>query len=467
MLKSKKIDIVCIVACLISIIITILFMNGKNLGIKEKMPIMPYVTKIFDNSKVHTVDIIVEEEKWNDLLTFASVEEYINCNLVIDGECIYNVGVRTKGNNSLNLISKYNSNRFSLKVEFDHFDDSLSYYGLDKISLNTSFQDNAYLKDYITYDMMAKMGVPSPLCSYAYVKVNGEDFGLFVAIEEVEEAFAKRNFGIVHGELYKPDYINRDDENNDIALIYTDESFGSYDNIFRNAKFNIHDDDKKRLIKSLKQLSLEKDIHEVIDIDEVIRYFVVQVFVVNLDSYLGKNGHNYYLYEEEGKLSLIPWDYNLAYATYPLGISPPINDSTLFVNYPIDTPCDEDILKRRPMFNNIMKKQEHHKLYYDYFSEFIEEYFESGYFSEKINNTKKLISPYVKIDPTKFCSYEDFLLAVDTFEKFCELRALSVQGQFMGTIPSTMEGQLNDKSNLIDGSHIWIPDLGELSDMYN
>ena len=35
------------------------------------------------------------------------------------------------------------------------------------------------------------------------------------------------------------------------------------------------------------------------ELDRVLRYFVVQVFTVNLDSYLGRTGHNYFLYEEK------------------------------------------------------------------------------------------------------------------------------------------------------------------------
>ena len=61
--------------------------------------------------------------------------------------------------------------------EFDQFLDGGNYYGLDKFSLDASFQDNSYMKTYMAYDMMAFMEVPTPLCSYAWVTVNGEDWG--------------------------------------------------------------------------------------------------------------------------------------------------------------------------------------------------------------------------------------------------------------------------------------------------
>ena len=61
--------------------------------------------------------------------------------------------------------------------------------------------------------------------------------GLFLVVEEPEEAFARRNYGADHGKLYKPDYRSLEAENRDIALQYTTEDPADYDNIFRNAKF--------------------------------------------------------------------------------------------------------------------------------------------------------------------------------------------------------------------------------------
>ena len=63
------------------------------------------------------------------------------------------VGLRAKGSNSRRLTEKYGLDRYSLNVEFDHFAYG-SYYGLDKFSQDSSFQDDSYLKAWITYDMM-------------------------------------------------------------------------------------------------------------------------------------------------------------------------------------------------------------------------------------------------------------------------------------------------------------------------
>ena len=321
------------------------------------------------------------------------------------------------------------------------------------------------MKTWISFDMMEHMGVPTPLRSYVWVRVNGEDWGLFLAIEEPEEAFARRNFGTDHGQLYKPDYKSLNAENADVALRYTDDEIDSYENIFDNAKFDITDADKTRVIEALKVLDSGENLETAIHVDEVLRYFTVQVFVVNMDSYLGRTGHNYFLYEEDGILSILPWDYNLAFATYSLGMPDPINDSTLYVNYPINTPAAGEIMMKRPLYHNLMKVDEYFEQYHVYFDQLISEYFESGYFERFIDATRDMISPYVRKDPTAFCSYEDYLLAADTITNFCLLRAKSVRGQLNGTIPSTIKGQSEDKSSFIDASSVWLPDMGEIADL--
>ncbi len=359
---------------------------------------------------------------------------YVPCTVVIDGEEFYQVGLRAKGNNSLRLTEEYGLARYSLKLEFDHYVGGGSYHGLDKFSLDASFQDNSYLKSYLVYDMMDFMEVPAPLCSYVWVTVNGQPWGLFFAVEEPEAAFARRNFGANHGVLYKPDYTSLNAENADVALRYVDDDPASYPNIFDNAKFDIDTADQARLIQALKTLASGENLETAVNVDEVLRYFAVQVFVMNWDSYLGHTSHNYFLYEEDGILSVLPWDYNLSFGTYALGMTDPIRDPNVLINWPINTPARGETMLERPLYHNLMKNNEYFALYHAYFDQLLTEYFESGRYEAVIRETQALVAPYVEADPTAFCSHEDHLLAVDTLLEVCRLRAESVRGQPGGAL---------------------------------
>ena len=101
-----------------------------------------------------------------------------------------------------------------------------------------------------------------------------------------------------------------------MKLQYIDDDPESYQNIFGNAKTDVSSNDEAWLIESLKKLSSYEDLEDVLDMDAVLRYFVVHNFVVNGDSYTGSMIHNYYLYEQDGKLSMLPWDYNLAFGGF-------------------------------------------------------------------------------------------------------------------------------------------------------
>ena len=449
-------------AVLAATLVLLLGLAGKAGAILPAGENPGYVSRLFDGSRVHRVDIQVED--WEAFLASAPEEEYIPATVEIDGEAFRQVGLRAKGNNSLRLTEEYGLSRYSLKLEFDHYTDG-SYHGLDKLSLDASFQDNSYLKTWLAFDIMEFLGVPTPLRSFVWVTVNGQPWGLFLAVEEPEEAFARRNFGANHGQLYKPDYRSLAEENADVHLRYTTDEPEDYPGIFENAKLESSAADRQRLVDSLKTLDSGQRLEEAVDVDEVLRYFVGQVFVMNWDSYLGHTGHNYLLYEEEGKLSMLPWDYNLAFGTYALGMTDPITDPNVLLNYPILTPAPGEYMTKRPLYHQLMQVEEYFQQYQAYFRWFLAEYVESGKLSAALWQAAELIAPYVKSDPTAFCSYEDHRLAVETLEQVCLLRAESARGQLEGRYPATLAQQAQRPGEGVDASHVDLRHLGDFEDL--
>ena len=509
MSTHKHIDKICCVVLALTLVLSALFMCAEALGIEASARPLGYEERLFSTDKVHTIDIIIDD--WDAFISTATSEEYSVCSVVIDGEAVKSVGIRGKGNTSLSSVSSMGSQRYSFKIEFDQYDNTKSYHGLDKLSLNNVIQDNTYMKDYITYQMMNEFGVSAPLCSYAYITVNGEDWGLYLAVEGVEDAFLRRNYGSDYGELYKPDSMSfgggrgngRDFDfsdfmgedgsldfsfengnmpdmgdmtppdssmgkenmpsdrpsreesdssqserpnmgdfesggfggmgglgmgSSDVKLQYIDDSASSYSNIFNNAKTDITEADQNRLISSLKQLSEYDNIEDVVNIDQVLRYFVVHNYVVNGDSYTGSMIHNYYLYEEDGQLSMIPWDYNLAYGTFSG------SNASSSVNESID-----EVLSDRPMQAWIFSDEEYSAQYYALYAELLE----TVDVQVIIDNAYSLIAPYVEKDPTAFCTYEEFEKGVEAIKSFCALRSESVALQLSGSNESVSAEGLN------------------------
>ncbi len=520
MSASKHIDKICMAAAALMLLTAVLMLMYAEVPDGAGSSAEPaYADRLFDTDRVHTVDIVMDD--WADFLAGCTDEEYVSCAVVIDGEVYRNVGFRAKGNTSLTAVERMGSSRYSFKIEFDHYDRDKSFYGLDKLCLNNIIQDNTYLKDYLSYTAMADAGVAAPLCSFAFLTVNGEDWGLYLAVEGVEEAFLRRNFGRDWGALYKPgaeqrgvrpdgeirmpggapagrgapgvgapeDGVpggapwNRPPEgagepppagvrpgnrpqgpgglpdgggDSDLCLRYSGDSAEDYPNIFDHAKTDVTQADRQRVVAALKSLS-EGRAAEAVDVEQVIRYFAAHSFLCNDDSYTGVMAHNYYLYEKDGRLSMIPWDYNLAFGGFGM------TDAAGAVNAPIDTPVTGAALEDRPMVSWIFADEDYTELYHRIYGEFLQRWFAEGKFAETVDRAAALIAPYVERDPTKFCTADEFETGVAALREFCRLRAESVQGQLDGSIPATAAAQAADPAALVDAGKLNLSDMGGMN----
>lgn len=185
-----------------------------------------------------------------------------------------------------------------------------------------------------------------------------------------------------------------------------------------------------------------------------LRYFAAHSVVVNLDSYSSGMAQNYYIYERDGKLTILPWDYNLAWGGFQSG------NASSVINFPIDTPVSGIDMSSRPLIDKLFSDPEYLERYHGYLQQIINNYFAEGKFQEKINALDALISDYVKNDPTAFCTYDEYKSAVSAFITLGDLRAQSIQGQLDGTIPSTTVGQNADPTSLVSTESLDLSQLG-------
>ena len=200
MSTSKHFDKICIAVIVLAVIITAVFMNGASLGIQPVSGSSIYEKRLFDTSYVHKIDIVMDN--YEEMCALADKNWY-ECQAVIDGEKYANIAIRIKGNPV--KVQAQGGSKYSFKIEFDHKNHLENYHGLDKLDLNNFLGDSTFMKDFMVYETMAAAGVPAPLASYAFVTVNGQDAGLYLAVESVEDAFLLRNFGKNYGNLYKPE----------------------------------------------------------------------------------------------------------------------------------------------------------------------------------------------------------------------------------------------------------------------
>lgn len=502
-----------------------------NSGVK-----MDYEDELFNTGENIKINIIMDSGKWQDMLDNAISEEYYECDAEINGSMFSDIAIRPKGNTSLSsIVSDPDSDRYSFKIEFDHYDSNKNCYGLDKLVLNNNYADAANMKEAVVYDCFKYLGAVSPLTNYAEISVNGEYIGIYLAIEAVEESFLLRNYGTGYGKLYKPDTMEigggqggfdgnmpqmppdmdnnsdgstqnsfggnappdmngKSDSNmqnnfggnippnmsgnsdnnsqndfggnmpsdmnggkmggmngNGADLNYTDSNTESYSSIWDGEVTETNDDDHKRVVEALENISKGTDIEKYLDTDNILKYMAAHTFAVNLDSLSGNMAHNYYLYEKNGRLDIIPWDYNLSFGGMNGGSASDV------INFPIDTPfnCTD-------FFDALLENEEYLEKYHSYLKKLCDEYIDGGLFEKNYNDIRQRIDEAVKNDPTAFYSYDEYTAAADMLYKTVMLRSESILGQLSGMIPSTEEGQKENSSSLTNSSEIDLSVMGTM-----
>ncbi len=141
-----------------------------------------------------------------------------------------------------------------------------------------------------------------------------------------------------------------------------------------------------------------EEIEKVFDVDGALRYFAVSAMIVHLDNYTGM-GHNYYLYENGNKYTLIPWDLNMAFGTFGGG------------GRAADLPIDEPIsgqMSDKPLIGRLLAYQPYLDRYHKYLQEMLDGCFAEGVLEAEIDELVTMIRPYVEADEIKFFSTEDF-----------------------------------------------------------
>lgn len=492
---------------------------------------MAYETALFDTDEPMRIDIQMAQEEWEKMLENAIAEEYYACDVLINDQKLSNVGVRPKGNTSLSsIVNNPDSDRFSLKLEFDYYVEGQTCLGLDKLVLNNNYADSTNMKEALVYDMYQYLGADASLYNYAEISLNGEYLGVYLALEAVEESFLMRNYGTVEGELYKPDSMDmgggakdgdfggqppQPGEDGDAAgkehrmerdrgaepgqeqafekegfpemekpdfadgeagkpldmgkmaggsasrgggngadLNYIDEDISSYSDIWDGEVTSTGQSDHRRVVTALKNISEGTDLERYLDVDNILKYMAVHAFAVNLDSLSGNMAHNYYLYEYNGMLNILPWDYNLSFGGMNHGSE---GGASEVVNDAVDTP-----FAGTTFFDALLENETYLSRYHEYMRQLAQEYVLDGRFQEVYQRIRSQIDMLVETDPTALYSYDEYEVGAEMLYQTVVLRAESVRGQIDGTIPATDEEQRADAANLVDASEIDISVMGAM-----
>lgn len=377
------------------------------------------IIECIDKNKLSNIEIEIPKETLDKIYENPQKEEYVSVNVKINGKEYRNCGLRTKGSISYEILGKTsNPNKHGYRLELDYFIEDQTYDDVSKFYLNNGLLDKTYIKEMVCFDLYEKVNVKVPKRCLCDLKINGTSEGVYTLVEVAAEEFIEREFNTQDGIIYKAK-VSSEENSDDNALTYVDDNFESYYEVMDAEKFGktFEKEDMERLIETYKAISTNENIEEYVDIESVLNYFVICFFVNNDDSYVSASSRNYYIYQENDKITLLPYDLNLYFRTRSA-----VNNAILYFDTYNNNP------ENKPLIYNILTDEIYQQQYKDKMKTLIREIEEEDFINQRIDVYANLIDEVAK-EKNNFYSYEEYIKAVDALKRVFEKRKDSVKKQ--------------------------------------
>jgi spore coat protein CotH len=370
----------------------------------------PDFTEVFDNTQVKRFDFVISEERWQAMLddmtdtygTFgqssggaglSDTDEdpvFMPVDVYYEDTQWYRVGIRFKGNSSLQSSWQAGILKLSFKMDFDEFEDDYPqidnqrFYGFKKFSLKNNYDDDSQLREKVASEVFKNAGMAVSNTAFYTVYVDHGDgpeyFGLYTLVEEIDDTVIDTQFSSDDGNLYKPE---------DDGATFIDGSFNEDD---FEKKTNEDEEDWSDIIALFDALhddtrtsdpeTWRSNLESVFNVDGFLQYLAINGAIQNWDTY-GVMPHNFYLYNDPdtSKLTWIPWDNNEALQDGKQGGALNLNFSDLNDN-------------SWPLIAKIYADEEYKAIYDAYLLEVINDSFEINTMQSLYDTYSALIEPY-------------------------------------------------------------------------
>jgi hypothetical protein len=319
---------------------------------------------------------------------------YIPAIVEFNGKKWTRVGFRLKGNSS--LVSAWGQGVYKLpfRIKTDEFEElypeikNQRMYGFQNLALCNNYMDNTLVHEKVASDLFQSNNVPSAKSTFVRLYIDyGQGkkyFGLYTMAEVPDAPFLKKWFNNKKGNLYKPDGTGArfstwepssfEELNND------DNSLSDVTDLFT----ALHSDQSNAV-------SWRKKLEDIFNVNLFIKWLAINSAIGNWDAY-GSMAHNYYLYNNKGILSWIPWDLGLSFSeSGGMGQNPGSGSTT----NTITSITHSNVNSNWPLIRYLLDDSVYHAHYLSELNLFSTSYFSTGVVSSKIQAAHDLIVPYV------------------------------------------------------------------------
>jgi hypothetical protein len=225
--------------------------------------------------------------------------EYVIGDVSVDDEDFLQVGVRLKGKwGSFRTLDE----KAAFLLNFAKYDKDTRLVGMKKMALNNLVQDPSGMHEWLSYALFRGADLAASRVAYTWVRVNGEDYGFYAAVEVVDNPhFLGQFFADNDGQLYEGEYgtdvFGEKIKDFDQDAGIKDGKVALYE--LAAALDAIEEDPEEGLAK----------LGEVIHMDRYLAFAATEIWLGHWDGYAWTR-NNYFIYrpeEDEPRWTWIPW----------------------------------------------------------------------------------------------------------------------------------------------------------------
>ena len=411
----------------------------------------PNFVEVFEDNAVKRLDFVITKERWQSMLddmtelygAFGATGQggppggqggltgtdedpiFAPAEVFYEGKEWYRVGVRFKGNSSLQSSWQAGILKLSFKLDFDEYEDDYPqidnqrFYGFKKLSLKNNYDDKSMLREKVATDVFRNAGLAASHTAFYTLYVDHGDgpqyFGVYTLVEEVDDTVIDEQFSDDDGNLYKPDGD---------AASFAAGTFNEDEYVKKTNEDEADFSDVENLLDILNSATRmtdtsawRADLEEILDTEVFLKYLAVNTVIQNWDTY-GRMTHNYYLYNdpETSKLTWIPWDNNESLQAGKQGGSPALDFSDI-------TASDWPLI-------GYLYQDEVYKAQYDtYVQEVVDGAFNTATIQSLYSSYSSLIEPYATIEEPGYTflnNRSDFQAAISELNAHVSQRTTAV-----------------------------------------
>ena len=361
-------------------------------------------TPLYDTEVVRTLFLRFPADDWYDeLRDLYHTEVDVPATLIVDGREYPSVGVRFRGNSSYFMTRESLKKSWNISLDWEHKGQRL--YGYRTLNLLNSHEDPSFVREVI-YSEIGRDYTPAPKANHVRLVVNGDDWGVYVNVQQFNKDYTRDTFGQAAGDRWK---VPANPKAGDGGLAYLGPDITEYQEAYRlgskasdgawHALVELCD-----VLGSTPDDDLEAALDPLFNIDGALWHVAMENVFVDHDGYMSR-ASDYNLYRDPaGRFHLVPHDSNETFRYSGRGGGPSSLGDSEQVDPFLHADSDE-----RPVIRRLLAIPHLRARYAAHVRAIVDEWLDWERIGDRVEAYQTLIGPHVEADGKQLYSYEAFL----------------------------------------------------------